>query len=322
MNANLRAENYGKISFQPGLPNNFGQFVLPQAATYHSQGPWGFVCYQELKTSRYTLRHFLFRLEQSVAFFSQETNEGIQLLLSLQGDVRVVLKQKAIALKEKEYTLLNAAGEETGAVFPAGRVYSLLNTYYTAEAYDSLFSLFPSFKRIVQQSLAKAHSFILPAKTARFSVHDAITAIWHDRYADVVEQKHIEMRLEATLFSLLAQTYTEKPTVASTTFENEKASAAKDIVLRDLKVRIPNNEIAKELNITVSVLKRVFHKVYGVGLYHFLRKTRMEMAREMLLKGQSLKAVALTVGMRPKNFPKEFKSFFGYTVTQLKRGMI
>ena len=321
MNTNLRTENYGLLPFEPGLPDNFSRFALPQAKVFHAQGAWGLVCYQELKTSRYTLRHFLFLLKQTLTFFTKETEEGVQLLLSLKGEVCFALNVKAVVVKEKEYTLLSAANEETSATVQSGKLCSVLNTYYTSDAYSDLFSLFPPFKKIVQRSLAKARSFILPAKAARFSVHDDITAIWHDRYAAIVEEKHIEMRLKATLFSSLAQTYAPAPAVVTTTYEMEKAAAAKAIILRDLKVRIPNREIAKELNVTVSVLKRVFHKVYGVGLYHFLRQTRMQKAREMLLKGALLKTVALEVGMRPKNFPKEFKSFFGYTVTQLKKGL-
>jgi AraC-like DNA-binding protein len=43
----------------------------------------------------------------------------------------------------------------------------------------------------------------------------------------------------------------------------------------------------------------------------------MERAKEMLLSGSTLKEAAVAVGMNPSNFPKEFKKFFGYTVTYL-----
>jgi AraC-like DNA-binding protein len=57
-------------------------------------------------------------------------------------------------------------------------------------------------------------------------------------------------------------------------------------------------------------------------MYHFLRKERMELSKKKLLKGESLKAVAIDVGMKSSNFPKEFKSYFGYTVTALKKGQV
>ncbi|MDQ3683718.1 MAG: helix-turn-helix transcriptional regulator, partial [Bacteroidota bacterium] len=105
-----------------------------------------------------------------------------------------------------------------------------------------------------------------------------------------------------------------------TLIEREKASAAYQIILKDITKHQTPEQIASELYCSSSWLKKAFGKVYGVGMFHFLRKTRMDIAREMLLRGDSLKAVALEVGMKPQNFPKEFKAFFGYTVTDLKKG--
>ena len=87
-------------------------------------------------------------------------------------------------------------------------------------------------------------------------------------------------------------------------------------------IKTASEEIAKKLHCSTGWLKKSFSKVYGVGMFHYLRRHRMQLAKEMLLSGESLKAVAIEVGMKPRNFPKEFKTFFGYTVTALKRGNV
>ena len=198
----------------------------------------------------------------------------------------------------------------------------MLNTYYSPDAYSDLTPLFPLFEKDLRKSIQKPHIFLFPPKVSRNSVYDAVEAIWFDRYVPTVEKKHIEIRLESTLFTLLAQTYTEGPRELGSPIQRKKAAAAREIILRNIKVHLSPSQIASELDCTASWLKKAFSKVYGIGMYHFLRKTRMEIARNMLLNGESLKAVALEVGMKPRNFPKEFKTFFGYTVSALKKRQV
>lgn len=174
----------------------------------------------------------------------------------------------------------------------------------------------------MKKTFEKSRYFIPSPNIARYTVHDAINAIWLDRYIPSLAIKHIELRLESSLFTLLAQSYHQNPRQPITQFEREKAVVAREIILRDITAHKTPDQIASELYCSAAWLKKAFRKVYGVGLFQFLRKTRMEHAKEMLLQGESLKAVALEVGMKPRNFPKEFKAFFGYTVTALKKGQV
>lgn len=323
MNLNLQSDIYGPVQFVDGFPPNFFDKLLPQAISYHAIGPWGVICMQEINTSQYLLRHFLFHLQNTLAFNETEKDEGLQSLLSLEGHIRYrVNGLKEVLIKEREYTLVNPCNEKATITVMGNRLCSLLNTYYYPEAYAGLKPLFPSFVSDLQKAIRKPFIFLFPPKVSRTSVHNAIEAIWFDRYIDSLQKKHIEIRLGSTLFTLLAQTYTPGDVELGNPTQRKKAAAAREIILRNIKVHLTPGQIASELNCTSSWLKKAFSTVYGIGMYHFLRKTRMEIARNMLLKGESLKAVAIEVGMKPRNFPKEFKTFFGYTVTALKKGQI
>lgn len=319
MNINLRSDIYGPISFKSGITPKFADYLLPQADTYHADGPWGIICFQEMRTGRHLLRHFLFLLQNTLSFYTEEKDEGLQFLLNVKGQLRYKVGDlKEVTLLEKQYLLLDADRRQTATTVVGGKLCSLVNAYYTTDAYSDLLPLFPLFKKAVQ----KPYHLYYPAKVARYTVHDAVQAIWLDRYIDVLTKKHIELRLQTALFTLLAQTFTERPVEPISHLEQEKAAAARAIILRNIKTHLSSEQIASELHCSPPWLKKAFGKVYGMGMFHFLRRTRMEIAREMLLRGESLKAVAIEVGMKPRNFPKEFKSFFGYTVTALKKGLV
>lgn len=321
MNVDIRLDTHGPLSFKNGFPSEFSGHLLPQAFGQHAKGPWGIICIQELRTEKYLFRHFLFSLQKSISFQTHGQSEGLQSLLSLAGTFEHTIQGlKTALLREKEYILFNAGREVTSTMVHGGRLNSLLNAYYTPNSYRSFLPFFPSFRKDLKKAARKPYYFIYPPKVARYTVHDAINAIWLDKYIQSLQVKHAEIRMESSLFTLLAQSYAPNAVVPVTSFESEKAEAARAIILKDIKKHLPPELIASELHCSTGWLKKAFRKVYGVGLFQFLRKNRMEHAKEMLLGGESLKAVALEVGMKPRNFPKEFKAFYGYTVTALKKG--
>lgn len=312
--------NNERLHFVQGFPSLFLSYALPNAELRHASGWWGTVCVQELRGKSFLIRHFIFSLTKLLRFDTRENNEGLQALISLKGGFKYNLKGLALLeLNEKEFHLLNAH-EQLGSIeIGSNKTCSLMATYYASPLYESIVPSFQSFKKQLKKASKKAYVFTKASITARFTVHDAIQAIWLDRYAPGVEKKFIEMKLQAKLFTLLAQTYTAPIHEAITAQERDQACAARTIILQNIKKHLTPEEIALQLYCSPSWLKKAFSKAYGMGMFHFLRQHRMLLAKELLLKGESLKAVAIEVGMKPRNFPKEFKSFFGYTVTELKK---
>ena len=127
--------------------------------------------------------------------------------------------------------------------------------------------------------------------------------------------------METALFTMLAQVYTPTVYPPASLEEREVASAIQQRILEDITQHHTVEDLAEAFNCTGIWLQRTFRKVYGMGIFHFLRKKRMEKAREMLIEGIHLKVVAGAVGMKASTFPKEFKAYYGYTVTELKKGL-
>lgn len=313
--------NGDSLRFMPGYPPNYPGPLLPSAVARYASGHWGMVCLQEILTENYLLRHFLFAAKQILFLRTIEKDEGVQSIVCLKGEMDYSVKGlPTVAIQEKQFHLLNAHEGPAVIGLKWGRPCSVLNTYYQPGLYEDLLGSFPLFKKHLKKAARKVFHFSAPT-VARHSIHDAIQAIFLDRYAASIERKYIEKRIATSLFIQLAQTYSPRIHEKASAIEKEKADAARALILQNLRKHIPVEEIARELNCSPSWLQKAFSKIHQMGMRHFLREQRMYAAKEKLLKGESLKSVAIDVGMKPRYFPEEFKSFFGYSVTEMKKGM-
>lgn len=321
MNKELLLEKFGKVSLSVGMPNDFVAYAIPEASYYHAKGPWGIICIQEIQTKKCLLRNFLFFLQRALSFYNLDTNNRLQSLLNISGyfDFKIKGLEK-VCLEEKEFVLFNSAKQSSVTTVYENQFCSILNAQYSDEFYADLLPYFEGLQADLIRSTKTPSYFKSPIKIARYTVHDAITAIWQDKYIPALQYKHVELRLESSLFTMFAQSYSLEPNGYISPLEKLKTDQAKELILKDLKIHVTAEEIAFKLNCSEGWLRKAFQKIYGVGPFQYLRRARMQYARDMILRGESLKSVALDIGMNPSNFPKEFKAFFGYTVTNLKKG--
>jgi AraC-like DNA-binding protein len=316
----LLLENFGKINLRTGIPPGYSGYVIPAALNFQAEGSWGILFLQEIKTTKYLLRHFLFSLKQSISFFNEDDNSKLQSLLTINGRFDFeIADQGKVGLKKKEYLLFSTAGKTSLTTAYKGQS-SLLIALYTYDFYRELTPYFVGLKEDLRKAIKKPHYFNLAGKIAKTSVHYAIKAIWEEKYIPALQSKHIELHLESSLFTMFAQSYGGELPIHFTPVEKKFAEEAEKIILQNLKVHLTTDEIARQLNCSDSWLRKTFRKVHGVPMFHFLRTTRMHYARQQILSGVSMKAVAIDLGMNPSNFPKEFKAFFGHTVSSLKKG--
>jgi AraC-like DNA-binding protein len=177
--------------------------------------------------------------------------------------------------------------------------------------------MFPALKEALQHPGA----FLSFSNTLLYRPCDGLEGPFTKAYPAPLQQIHLRLWLETLLFSLLTELVAPVPEKRPLCRQAEKAAAAKALLSRELRQKWTVAKMAKALDCSPSWLKKAFSETYGMGLYHYLRCCRMERARDLLLQGESLKAAAIEVGMKPGTFPKEFKAFYGCTVTAFREGL-
>lgn len=120
------------------------------------------------------------------------------------------------------------------------------------------------------------------------------------------------MVLEAALLNLIVQAHEGHYTETIPTRENG--------ILKDIKAYLEENylaelslkSLAKEFGTNEFSLKKGFREKYGHTVFGYLHQLRMEKAKELLLAGKSVKAVAIEMGYEHSNhFSAAFSKWFG-----------
>ncbi len=92
------------------------------------------------------------------------------------------------------------------------------------------------------------------------------------------------------------------------------------VLTRDILEPAPTiNQLARMVSISESKLKKDFKLIYGVPVYEYFQKVRMQAAKDKLLSGDhSVKEVAMELGYSNlSNFTIAFKKEFGLLPSKL-----
>lgn len=83
---------------------------------------------------------------------------------------------------------------------------------------------------------------------------------------------------------------------------------------------LTRNELAKQMNVSVSLLSHRYRKERGIPVMQRHLEIRLELARTMLLNGSSIAEIAMALGFSsPFHLSKAFKNHFRETPSQLKK---
>lgn len=96
-------------------------------------------------------------------------------------------------------------------------------------------------------------------------------------------------------------------------------AAAVEIMKKNIEAPLSSDEIAKELHVSLSKLKRIFKKYAMTGVHEYYFIIRLNMAAKMLLNGKTAKECAEKCGFQNQNyFSAAFKRHFGVSPSKYK----
>lgn len=122
---------------------------------------------------------------------------------------------------------------------------------------------------------------------------------------------------------LLATWSPERGTRSLSRRDSERVYAARDLLLQEPERSPRLAELAHRVGINEFSLKRGFRLHFGLSVYEFLRKHRLEIADQLLASGEySVMEIAQAVGYRSRGrFADAFRKQFGHTPKRRQMGL-
>lgn len=133
-------------------------------------------------------------------------------------------------------------------------------------------------------------------------------------------QNRTMMLIEKFLTKLMAQEKTESDKLRFTDNEIVRLMKIESMLVNDFSVTPPNiNYLSRLCAMSPTKLKTDFKKLYGMPIYEYYQKNRMQRAKALLLEGKhSIKEVGIKVGYSNlSHFAGSFKKQFGLLPSEL-----
>ena len=242
----------------------------------------------------------------------------------LGGRVEVFIKGKGkYAYLEEGMLAFDVNDMNTVLSFPKGG-YTGFGIYFnfdlmTQEEISTLAAFGISKEACVELYERDEACFLGNASSAIRSMIESIVEGIDDRSIDV---KFARVQAVGILYRLLNNDVIPLGDSQYTTQGQRRlAEEAEKIMSEDLSVHLTAEDIAARLKCTAPTLKKYFRKVYGVPMYSYLQKARLDRAAQKLRLGSgSIALISEEAGYQNQSkFCAQFKKTYGVTPSEYRR---
>jgi AraC family transcriptional regulator, transcriptional activator of the genes for pyochelin and ferripyochelin receptors len=312
-----------EIRFNSQVPKELARFKAPGSFVNSARGEYGALLLQGLPPNDIKAWHSALRVTQDTSIIVTSPTNGHGALAKM----RIIIKSNQlmeieglgdIFIQEGEANIIYAPNGQFTHYYKKAKEYISLDLFFPHEQLSKWRSLFPALEQFVTR-IENLQPALLTDKSLRItaSIFSIIHDIIHCQYDQPYHHLFYENKASLLLFLLLVQTI--EPVKDTWHLEdNSQINSilqAKSIITNDSCFHYSIPQIAKEVGLNQLKLKKGFKQVFGVGLYGFLLKIRMEKAKEMLeLTSQPVKDISSFIGYQStSSFIKVFKKRYGHS---------
>lgn len=249
-----------------------------------------------------------------------ELGNYLQISYSYEGTYEFELRSnRCIYIGEGEIIAFHNIFESVCSRFPLnvfkglGIIFDIDKVNNSMENYFDLFGI--DLSNIIKTLCSDGSVFVSKGNIA-------IRNILEDIYAADPQNKMEYIRIKVLeLLNLLCREDSVELKYGSGYYEKRvihKINKIRDALIMDVGKHITIEELAKEYNMSVTMLKNCFKDIYGVPPYQYLKQRRMDYAATLIRKGnKKFGEIAGMVGYQnASKFSSAFKSIMGSTPSE------
>lgn len=217
--------------------------------------------------------------------------------------------------KAKPSLYFGQASSEWIYLAPAGTLMNNINILLPIEWLENLFLKESASDILIANLLYHNTGNKYELIDAEYSnlISDILSANNLPGFENIIIQNRVMLILERFFSRQLKKIEQSNSPINANAYEMERLKLIETAMLKDLSFTPPNlTQLARIGAMSVSRLKMLFKKVYGIPPYQFYQKYRMQKGKAMLLsKKYSLRQIASELGyIHLGDFSKAFKKHF------------
>ena len=212
--------------------------------------------------------------------------------------------------------------ESTKCDFPINHYHGLTITISVIQATEAIADLLRTFSidlnALQIQFSIKDRPFIMRGERSIEHIFSELYNIPYHIRSEYLKVKTLELLVYLKAVDV-STNMEDRPYFYKT--QVEKIKAIMELMTSDLENHYTIEELSEQFQISVSALKSCFKGVYGVAIFTFMRKYRMDTAATMLLQTEeSITNIAGKVGYSNSGkFAEAFKAVKGYSPTEYRK---
>lgn len=327
MQLKLHQKDLKELVFEQDYPNDFETVdggVIEQC--YYIEKFFGVSSYREWYFEGVHIGYGNFHFKQPVTLYVESDIETVEMNFLLSGTNVVELNsfqmpdyhanQNSIFYSDGFDGNVHWKGGEPVCIFEVNLSTALFKRYLPVD--EPYFEQFMKSMRQHQASII--HQQALPTTSAMLRlIHDII----HCQRQGIYKKLFLESKVLELLLLQLEQVQQAQGAALSQTLRPqhiEKIHAVQELLEKDLSQHQTLRQLAQAVQTNEHTLKRGFKAVYGMPIFAYWCKRRMEKAQDLLIKeGCTVKEVAQYLGYsEPHHFTTAFKRHFGVVPSRYK----
>ena len=306
---------YGPIIPRPGVPDSLLAAVIPDSDACSAEGAYGKILFQRIDAGEITILYNVYQIEKDIAIDFRCSPGTLQTHVALKNDSQYFISGIGeLYLAEGQFNIIDTTRLEGSFFLEGGQEYRTLHIVFSSQFLDRLLPVFPDLEEWLASDspqprlLFKIHAWLSE------QLKNVINSFLHCPYTmNGQSQFYREIKaMEFFCLGLSSGSGEITPAVKLTRRNIEVIHTAKQIMDTNFDQHITIASIVRQTGMNEFKLKAGFKQIFGISIFEYLIKTRMQTARNLLLEtDKPIKEIAILTGYATKqSFLNAFKRYF------------
>ncbi len=309
--------NRNTVHFSSSFPSSLSGHLLFNSECFYAEGSYGSLLLQRLQAAPFVFLYTIITTQEEVSIELALSSEGVICQFVLERPVKITSAQTGEReLHAQSITLFSAQAWQGRLLLGPAQTYSFISVLYPLSFVWQQLVFFPAFEQWKEQFSRSLFLFppngIYPLSV---SCSGLLHSLLHTPYIPLTQSFYHHL-LKLLLGEVLRSLQSEKRSDALFSLADvDRIRSAKEWIENHLDTHFSTQQVARKAGINEYKLKKGFKALYGCGMYAYLLRQRLVIAKLALEQTRKpIKQIARQAGYSTvNNFAIAFKRRFGVT---------